>query len=197
MKVAKIVAASLFIFVFAFLFPNLVKASEGTIELRSTTADDYRCFAASLKMQDGTYHIPISCRDLIYPAGPDIFSYVVWANLVGGGNPLRLGSLGFGKAEFKTKTAFTTLFVTTETSSKTKTPQGQVVMRGVVQPITFLERPTTPTPAPEGEEVAAPEVQKLSTRERLLLGLRRAGLAALLALVALVGLVFVLTRGRR
>ncbi len=71
-------------------------------------------------------------------------------------------------------------------------------MRGGIQPLTFLERPTTPTPTPEGEipeeeEVAA---EQLSTGQRLVLAFKRAGVVILLALVAVVGLVFVLTRPR-
>jgi hypothetical protein len=197
MGFSKVAIALILAFTALILTENPTGASEGLIELRSTTGEDYRCHASSYNI-GGVFRIPTSCRDLIYPAGPNIFTYVVWANPRAGGNPVKLGSLGFGTAEFKTKTAFTDLFVTTESSGKVKTPTGRVVMRGSVQQITFLERPTTPTPVPEGEEMEEKvEMQKLSTRERLILGLRRAGLAVLLALVTVIGLVFVLTRARR
>jgi len=171
-------------------------ASEGTFELRSTGAEDTRCFVASLLMQDFNFRILVSCRDLIYPAGDDIFSYMLWATPKEGGAPIKLGQLAYGKAEFRTNKAFTNLFVTTERNANTKTPSSNVVMRGTLHSITFLERPTTPTPAPPGQEGQEAEAQTLSTRERLVAGLKRAGLVSLIALVAVIGLVFVVTRGR-
>ena len=198
MNYLKISIGFFFVTMGLLLAVNSAWASEGDIELRSTTGEDYRCRASSYFI-GGVFDIPISCRDLIYPAGPNIFTYVVWANPKAGGNPVKLGSLGFGTAHFKTKTAFTNLFVTTEVNNKVKRPEGRVVMQGLVQPITLLERPSTPTPTPEGEEMGeeGPETQELSGREKLLIGFRRAGLAAILALAAVIGLVFVLTRAKR
>jgi len=200
----KVFAFGLLAFV-AFLIFSVkeVAASDGLIELRSTNGNNYRCFVASLKMQDNAYRVLVSCRNLIYPANDSVFNYILWANPVKNGQAFKLGALGLGRASFSTKTAFSNLFVTTESSSKTKTPEGQVVMRGSVTPITFLEEVTTPTPT--SEEEISPEEQKetptetpaqLSTRERLVLGLRRAGIVSLLALVAIIGLVFVITRSR-
>ena len=72
-------------------------------------------------------------------------------------------------------------------------------MQGSSQLISYLDTPTSPTPAPSGVQ-ATPEptvtVQKLTTQQRLMLALRRAGLVSLLALVAVIGLVFVVTRSR-
>jgi len=77
-------------------------------------------------------------------------------------------------------------------------------MRGNVESIEpfFQEGPTaTPTPSTEGgeEELQQEEPEQpseLTTRQKFLLALRRAGVAALIALVALVGLIFVVTRSR-
>jgi len=181
-----------------FFLATKVSASEGTFELRSTAGEDTRCFVASLQMQDLNYRILVSCQGLIYPAEGSIFSYMLWATPKEGGNPLKFGPLGFGKAEFKTNKAFTDLFVTTEQNPNTRTPSGTIVMRGTLQPITFLQRPTTPTPSPQGqnEETQTGGAQGTSTTDKLLLGLKRAGLVSLLALVAVVALVFVITRGR-
>lgn len=173
-----------------------VSASEGTFELRSTSGEDTRCFVASLQMQDLNYRILASCRNLIYPASENIFSYMLWATPSEGGNPIKLGPLGFGKAEFKTNKAFSELYVTTEQNPNTRTPAGTIVMRGILQPISFLERATTPTPAPQGQREETPSAQGTSTTDKLLLGLKRAGLVSLLALVAVIALVFVVTRGR-
>src|SRR3990172_8158779 len=187
-----------------FFFPvKRVFASEGTIELRSTTDEPYRCWASSIRMQNQEYRIPFSCKYLIYPADENIFNYVVWATPKEGGNPIKLGTLGLGKGEFKTKKTFTGLFVTTEMSKETKTPQGQTVMRGEIKEVEFLEEAATPTPTPAEEEEAVSEeekveapVQALSTRQKLLFALRLAGIAALVALVAIIGLIFVVTRSR-
>lgn len=188
------------IFFAALLFsPKSVSGSEGTVELRSTSAPDHRCFVASLKMQDQNYRVLVSCRDLIYPGGETVYTYIVWANPIGGGSPFKLGELGFGKVDFRTREAFTGLFVTTEENSRVRSPEGPVVMRGAVETINFLDRPQSPTPTPEGEAAEEEEVaeeEKPSAGQRLLTALRRAGIVILLALAAVMGLVFVLTRSK-
>jgi hypothetical protein len=108
-----------------------------------------------------------------------------------------LGELGVGKAEFQTKDAFSSLFVTVEHDSNPRSPSGMTVMKGAVQNITFLERPTTPTPTPEGQPTQVEQKnQSQSTSDKLITGLKRAGLVSALAIIALIGLVFVLTRPR-
>lgn len=175
-------------------------ASEGLIELRSTTSENYKCFAASLQMQSQEYKIPTTCRNLIYPIDSTIFHYITWATPLDGGPAVRLGALGLGKVEFRTRIPFSELFVTTERVGGTKTPQGDVVMRGSVEPIDFLQTEFEPTPTPEeidGQPIPTPEEErKLSTRDRLVLGLKRAGIISLVALVALIGLIFVITRSK-
>ncbi len=185
-----------------FLFTaTRVSASEGTFELRSTTRDTYRCFAASILMQDLNYSITVSCRDLIYPAGNTVFTYVLWAQPIDGGSPRRLGELGYGRLATRWNQPFNQLFVTTEQDSGVGKPVGPVVMRGNVQQITFLDHATaaTPTisngqPSVGGQDITPTPVVEASTGSKLVTALRRAGLAALLALLALVGLVFAITR---
>lgn len=194
----KIFISFILAFLSLFFIYKKAYASEGIFELRSTTKENIRCFVASLMMQDFNFRILVSCRDLIYPAEPTIFNYILWATPKEGGNSIKLGELGKGRVDFKTNKAFTSLFVTTEQNINTKSPGGNVVMRGSLQPITFLERPTTPTPSLAGQKEVSEETQaqKLSTKDRLITGLKRAGLVSLLALVAVIGLVFVITRGR-
>jgi hypothetical protein len=177
---------------------SVVSASEGTFELRSTNQYTYRCFAASLQMQNLTYNVAVSCRDLIYPVDETIFSYILWANPADGSNAIKLGPLNLGKAVFTVKPAFTSLFVTTEQNPGVKNPTGSVVMKGSIKPITFLEKPGTPAAitAPGEEAVEATPTPQSSVKDRLLTGLKRAGLASALALISILGLVFVLTRPR-
>jgi hypothetical protein len=177
---------------------KLVSATEGTFELRSTDTNNYKCFAASLQMQDLNYTILLSCRNLIFPLDETIYSYILWANPEGGGNAFKLGSINLGRGQYKVKPPFTSLFITAEQNPGVKNPTGKVVMKGSIKPITFLEKEvspveetsenggtTTPTPTPQTQT---------SIRDRILSGLKRAGLATGLALVAILGLVFILTR---
>jgi hypothetical protein len=197
------------LFIFSFLTKNRVLASEGLVELRSTTEDDYHCFVASLLMTDGKFNVNVSCVDLLYPPRPpDVNVYMLWGTPSSGDKAIKIGELGVGKAEFDVKEAFTTLYVTVEENDKVKTPGQYIVMEGVVEPISFLQRSQSPTPTPEENEETTTEesgeegeeeitdVSKLSTKDKLLLAFRRAGIAALLALVAIVGLIFVVARSR-
>ena len=186
-----------------FSIVNTVSASEGTFELRSTDDNNYKCYAASLLMQNLNYKIILSCRNILFPVDETIFTYMLWANPSAGGKPVKIGSVGLGKGEYATKVAFASLFVTTEQNVNTKEPAGNVVMKGSIKPILFLEKEITDSSdekTEDGEEEISPsptpKVSNLSTRERLITGFKRAGLATGLALVSILGLVFVLTRPR-
>ena len=184
------------IFLSAFVFTRHSYASEGTAELRSTNENSYRCFVASIQMVNLNYRILVSCRDLLYPAGDDIFTYMLWGTPSAGGRAVKLGELGLGRAEFETKVPFSNLFVTTEKSKKDREPVGPVVMRGDLRRIAFLDSQISPTPTEAAEEDITTPAPELTTKDRLVSGVKRAGVVAALALVAVFGLVFVLTRPR-
>jgi hypothetical protein len=186
-----------------FAIATKVTASEGIFELESTTRDSFRCFVASLLLENRKYKVIITCRNLIYPPNEELFSYMLWANSATDNKTVRLGSLGIGKATFDTNKAFNHLFVTIEKDKKVKTPTGTVVMKGDLQKLDFLESAQTSTPTEEladengaEEEMQEEEQQPLSTRDKLLTGLKRAGLIAFIALVTLIGLIFVVSRSR-
>lgn len=192
----------MFSFIFFFAITTKVSASEGKFELESTTRDNFRCYAFSNFLENRKYRVGISCRNLIYPPEEELFSYILWANSLADNKPIKLGSLGIGKASFDTGKPFDQLYVTIEKNKSVRQPTGTVVMRGNLQRIEFLESAQTPTPTAEAgeeetvDEMAQEEEQPLSTRDKLLIGLRRAGLIAFFALVALVGLIFVVSRSR-
>lgn len=176
-------------------------ASEGTFELRSTDTNKYKCFAASLQMQNLNYKVILSCRNILFPVDETIFTYILWANPENGGKAIKVGSVGLGKGEYSVKPAFTSLFVTTEQNPNVKEPAGKVVMKGSIKPITFLDKEQTSvqngndTENNDIEEATpTPASENTSLRDRLITGFKRAGLASALALVAILGLVFVLTR---
>jgi hypothetical protein len=187
---------------FAVINPNKVSASIGTIEMRSTTNEDYRCFASSLIESNNKYDVAVNCVNLIFPANPPQVSYyILWATPLSGKNPIKIGDLGKGVARFEVGEAFSDLFVTLETDSRVRNPSRNIVMNGEIEPIKFLQTPTTPTPTPEvtpgqKNQNAPVDTSQLSTKDKLLLALRRAGIAAVVALVAIVGLIFVVTRSR-
>jgi len=129
-----------------------VKANEGTAELRNTTGDRARCWVASVLLKTFSYHVVVSCRDLIYPVDENVFDYVLWINPVGRKVPEKLGSLGVGKAQFDTRLAFASMFVTKEGKLNPIKP-GPVAMQGNIGSVPFLEvapgEPTlTPIPTP-------------------------------------------------
>lgn len=171
-----------------------VMASEGTFELRNQAGGSARCFATSVLMENLNYEILVSCRDILYPGGTEVFSYVTWANPVDGGSAVKLGTLGVGKVQFSTKQAFGSLFVTKETNPKVRTPGGAVVMSGNLQKITILENPNAVSL--EQAELTQPEVSPTPAPKTSALNVFRIGGAvAFVLLVLVVGLVFVITRG--
>lgn len=133
---------------------NPVRASEGTLELTSTKGQAMRCYVFSNLVKNYEYQISLSCRDLIYPPKPDAFSYILWAAPTKGDKPLNLGELGIGKEIFKTKIAFSKLFVTIESDIRARAPEGETVMEGAIQAIPFLDK---------SEEISKPgEVVKVT-----------------------------------
>lgn len=136
----KILLSIGFIFAGLAFMASPLRASEGTSELTSTKGQAMRCYAFSNLVKNYEYQISLSCRDLIYPPKPDAFSYILWATPTEGNKPLNLGELGIGKDIFKTKTAFSKLFVTIESDIRTRSPEGETVMEGSIQAIPFLDK---------------------------------------------------------
>lgn len=192
--------------IFTLVVVGSVKASEGTVDLFNTVGEPSRCWAASILTTSYNYKVIVSCRGLIYPAvDASVFTYTMWDIPTNGQPPEKLGNLGVGKAEFSTNNQFSGLIVTKEGPSQGFSfggvKMGQIVMRGTVQPIDFLNEnnPPTPTPTP-AVLLAQPSgaasnsnsaVAKLSSS--LQLGsavLRIVGIAFLLGIVA-IGIVIV------
>jgi hypothetical protein len=120
------------------LFATQASASEGIADMANVSGGPSHCYATSAFMQNQEYNILVICRDLLYPANAETLYYVVWAQPTAGGNPIRLGDLGLGKALYKTRTAFNRLYATQERSRDVKNPTGPVAMSGNMQPIGVL-----------------------------------------------------------
>jgi len=174
--------------------PRNVKATEGEIELSSTVGEATKCYAASVLMRDLFYNIVMSCRDLKYPANPDLFIYLVWATPSAGGKAVKLGDLGVGKAFFRTKTTFTNIFVTQENNVGAPTPSRNVSLYGDVKSLEFLRLPSTPTPIPDASQTtASPLPIPPEPKETIFSALKKAGLI-FGGVVVLIVLVVIITR---
>jgi len=168
-------------------------ASEGIFELRNRVGEQARCVAYSVLMQDRKYDILMSCRDILYPGGTDVFSYVVWAVPTDGGAHFRLGSLGLGKVSFGSNYAFSSLYVTKETDDRVRSPQGPVIMQGSLQRSELLDGPA-PTPNPN--ELGEPTPSPIATPQPRNLGriFAAGGVIAFIAIFGVILVVFVITR---
>ena len=152
----KVLVGAVAILFFGIVSP--VKASEGVIELDNVIGESARCFAVSILMPDYNYRILMSCRDLIYPVGDNVFKYLVYAVPVEGKRDNQLGELGVGKAQFSSRDQFYSLYVVREKGQiGSQKAQQTVVMRGNVSRIKYLDTgeqgeigPTiAPSPTPE------------------------------------------------
>ncbi len=174
-----------------------VFAFDGEVNLTNRVGADGRCWASTVLMQDQNYKILLSCRDITYPGGNEVFYYVVWANQASGTKAERLGSLGLGKAEFQTRNEFTSLFITKEKSANANAPTGVTVMQGTLQPIGILqergkETATTPaqTPNPisgDNQTITATPITTPQPRT----GIAKFLTSGILAVLGIGGLIFV------
>lgn len=182
--------------------PSATLATEGVTELRSTTNETYRCQAESHQGQDRNYKVLVTCRDLIYPATSEVFSYVMWANPVQPGNIIKMGQLEYGRKLFTVGRPFTSIFVTAEPKPGVNTPQGPVVMQGTVQPRPFLDGEVIATPTPTPEEAPQPTVveeqKEEATGSALSKGLKRASfIIAILLLAGAATALFVILKSKK
>jgi hypothetical protein len=204
MSKSKLFIFSAFLIFFFAISLKTASASEGIVELRSTTGQNSRCFAVSVYLTDGQYHILVTCRDVIYPADPKVLNYILWATPEDDKKPIRLGKIGVGKLSAQTKSGFSNLFVTKEENAEIKQPSGPLIMRGDARPISFLEGPLPPeepkeTPA-AGEEGETAEEYQEKTKTPFLGGLvsilKNPAVIPLVALLAILFFLFYIIRRR-
>lgn len=165
-------------------------ASEGDFVLSNRIGTDARCLARSVWLDQ--YNILVNCENISYPSG----TYAVWVQPSDGGNPQTIGNLDYGKRLFKTKTTFSSIFVTLEETDKPRTPSGTVIMSGSKRNFNFrtgestaptneLGTPgTTPTPVPVGTNQSGSIFRIFAA----------GGLLAFLALFGIILVIFVITR---
>jgi len=188
LKLVLILGAILFL-----VTTSRVDASEGQFILRNRVGEAARCEGGSILMQDRNYNIYITCREISYPGGTEVFDYVVWGVPSGGGNHFRLGTLGLGKVAFKTKTPFSSLYVTKEETNNPRTPSGTIIMQGNV---TAFETLDSPAPTPGLEEFESPTPSPVATPGPRNLGriFAAGGILAFIAIFGVILVIFVVTR---
>lgn len=189
----KLFVAGLFL-ALTFSAASMVEASEGQTILTNRVGESSTCWVGSVVMANDNYTLLFSCRNITYPGGTEVFSYILWSNPANGGNPIKLGQVGFGKGEYKTNTAFTSLFVTKEPSSSVRTPSGTIIMQGNVQqlPLPSNGSNTAPTQTEAGVPTEAPVVtpQPRSGIAKFL----TSGILAVLGIAGIIFVVFIITK---
>lgn len=194
MKVIKYLFSILPVFAILIFFgAKTASASEGEFVLRNRVGESARCEGGSVLMQDRNYNIYISCREISYPGGTEVFDYVVWGVPTAGGNHFRLGTLGLGKVAFKTRTSFSSLYVTKEETNNPRTPSGTLIMQGNVTPFETLDGPA---PTPSGDELGTPTPAPAVTAAPRNLGriFAAGGVLAFIAIFGVILVIFVITR---
>lgn len=176
-------------FILSLLAAANVSASEGKTTLRNTIGQDATCDAKSALMTDNKYTILITCKDLIYPPSTETNAYVVWATPLSGGKLTRLGSLGYGRAEFRTANPFISLIVSrekvnTQSLGRLSDPT-TVVMRGNVD-IDPAAPPLIEEGLVEDEIVATPTPRPASSL------ISKIGTGAIITIVSIVMIIVML-----
>ena len=190
------------LFVFGLLaFAKTSYASEGTVEIRSVTDLNYRCFATSILTESETYKILFTCRDLIYPPAIDKFAYIAWGSTLEGNGPVRFGELGKGKASFETKKAFWEIFITVERNNNIQKPEGETVMRGNVNPIAFLgsreENSIVPTISPTETKNSTANQSASGVGQKVIPTLGRAALIIFIVIIVIIVIAIAFSRTRK
>ncbi|OGY16590.1 MAG: hypothetical protein A2785_03285 [Candidatus Chisholmbacteria bacterium RIFCSPHIGHO2_01_FULL_49_18] len=203
LKRLKILTSAFFVALCLLVLAKPAQASEGTTQLTSTTGSPARCFVSSVLLKDLNFRVLVSCRDLTLPPAADAFVYSVWATSAENGRPFKLGDLDVGKGEFRTSTAFTEVFITQEQSSRSRSPS-ETILRGAMQPISFLEGPApAPTPTPQsgqpaenfGQIIEQPTPTPAESKG-FLGGIQRVGLIAVIVVFVLILVIAAITRAR-
>ncbi|QQG47481.1 MAG: hypothetical protein HY044_00055 [Candidatus Woesebacteria bacterium] len=198
MNLRKISLFAATIFASFLISTKVSHAFEGSFELKNQVGTNDRCVAYVAGLENSNYKILFSCRDLNYPGGETLSYYIAWANPQAGGNPIRLGDLNLGSAEFQTNKALSSIFVTREADRGTRNPSTNVVMKGNFEKSDFLassqspEVPTKPAQSPS----STPQSEAKVTQNPITNILKTASVFAIIGLVALIGLVFFLARPR-
>jgi hypothetical protein len=179
------------------LTTKIAQANEGLFVLKNQIGGNTSCEASSVLMENLNYVILLSCRNLNYPGGERISYYILWGQPQDGGKPFRLGEIGLGKAEFQTRTPFSTLFITRELNKNSNTPTTPVIAQGSLNQLSFNQENSTPQPAgavSTPSPTPAPISQKQPTLgERIT---KVTGIVAIIGLVVLIAFVFLLIRPR-
>jgi hypothetical protein len=125
---------TLLTFFMCFMFAFPARATEGTVNLRSSNGDMGSCFAASVWFE-GRYRVLMTCRGLRSAIDPVKNRYVTWVKK--GENLKRLGEVVGGKMRASVEEDFESMVITVETDSYVNKPTEEGVLFGEVKLIDF------------------------------------------------------------
>lgn len=189
---------------------SIANASEGFFELENQIGTSARCYITSGLMENAKFSLLTLCRDILYPGGTEVFTYIAWANPLDGNrpNPIKLGELGRGKKLFTSSRPFNMIYVTKELDSRAREPSGQVVMQGGLQTIPFLNQVPNVDDIPQVPSdnellddndvnpvvTEAPDVVNQSSPRNILRVIALGGILTFLAIFGVVLIIFVVSR---
>lgn len=150
MKLTKLAGLVLGLAIFA-ISVNPARASEGQAALESKSIGGPKCLVNSVFI-DTTYHVLVTCRDLVTPYSAEVTRYNLWIYNTSLKRWVSLGRINQGKLYTNTSVKFDQLQVTAEAVSSPRQPSEFVVASGMVVPFDFdkgsLALTPTPTPTP-------------------------------------------------
>ena len=154
-------SAILYSLIHLFITPAAIFASEGAALLSGPTAA--RCYFASVLIDENRYKIIASCRDLTVPPESETLFYRLWAKRLGAAAPppaggpgtktsafgrdpyLSLGDITSGKLAGDARDPFDEILITAEKESNPSNPNlDKIILSGLVQPIDYRLKPTSP-----------------------------------------------------
>ena len=110
-----------------------VFANEGNVDMSGAGVS---CKAISL-WQSGQYQVTGRCEGLVYPYKTQYDCYMLWAKTQGSGDIVTVAEVTRGYFSGNVANAFSTLFITAETSNNPHRPSAYQVASGAITPFSF------------------------------------------------------------
>lgn len=110
-----------------------VQANEGSLNLSNS---EISCEGVSL-WKESTYRVMGRCAGLVYPYETQYEHYVVWAKTVARGEFSRIGEVDRGYFDGNVSEAFSSIYISAETTGLPRRPSDKTVISGNVIPFDF------------------------------------------------------------
>jgi len=137
--IKKILLGIWLIILMGFVKVGSVNANEGTAVLSAQPGYNGECFVASVFIDSG-YSLLATCRNLPTALGPESNRLILWREFEDKNGNLayaQVGELRRGKLSASIQDKFVKLFVTSEGRGSGQVPEGPVLVKGLIRPISF------------------------------------------------------------